>query len=581
MPPGDSDSRNNTVVGTIGDDFLADLAGDTFLSGLAGDDVLEGKAGDNVLDGGDGNDTYVISSVGSQRIVDANGRDTIDVSLVLSPVTIDLREGFVARVGDASLRWEGRIEDVWGGKGNDFLVGNSSSNAIDGGGGDDRLVGVDDRQRNPGWREFDRLTGGMGSDRFVLGRSLTAFYNGGEGGIVGMEDYALIADFDPAVDRVELAGDRGWYRLDRSPVAGIDGNALYLQGFPQSASNQADELIAIFEDAGELSLDSVAFGGAKNGVSVGLSVSEDNIVSISGNPATLTVTAVSRDAAYTNEMGVVVLDADGTIDGIRIGEDGFLAKAMARSQVLLSAVVGVDFQATTPVSLNFQQDDRLCFYLVQNGTTAEVANGATKNVFFATGNADGEHLQIDRFVRPKDGSDNNLRLKWEDLTGGGDRDFNDLQVDVNFTLPQPTKLPYLAQTKVESIDLSHTATPLPGTISIVNNTDLTAKFGFYRADDYSGSIGNLLPSDPGYTAAAEARKINPPIGTPTILPAYQILIPFIEIANPATPATTYLPFPAANPQQTDIFRTLGNGNYGLELVGNDGDFNDIIITVQI
>ncbi|NEP53839.1 MAG: calcium-binding protein, partial [Moorea sp. SIO3C2] len=49
----------------------------------------------------------------------------------------------------------------------------------------------------------DTLTGGAGADKFVIGDSKNPYYVGG-GGFLGLNDYALLKDFQSGTDKIQL-----------------------------------------------------------------------------------------------------------------------------------------------------------------------------------------------------------------------------------------------------------------------------------------------------------------------------------------------------------------------------------------
>jgi hypothetical protein len=148
---------DSTYLGTAGNDTLPGTVGNDTISGLDGQDSLSGLAGNDSLNGGNGND-------------------------LLS-----------------------------GGLGNDILIG---------GAGNDTLVGVDPNT-GFGIGEIDKLTGGAGSDRFILGDSTGTYYLG-----TGSADYALITDFG-ASDVIQThSGDV--LTIGGALPTGVSGRALYL-----------------------------------------------------------------------------------------------------------------------------------------------------------------------------------------------------------------------------------------------------------------------------------------------------------------------------------------------------------------
>ena len=122
---------------------------------------------------------------------DSGGHDILDVTDYATPLSIDLRPGRSSTTGQEPLvnhaavldgadpiRADGAlhmaflpegdrnalIEDLFGGAGNDTLIGNITANRIEGRHGDDRILGLggaDDLRGGPG---NDRLSGGAGPD---------------------------------------------------------------------------------------------------------------------------------------------------------------------------------------------------------------------------------------------------------------------------------------------------------------------------------------------------------------------------------------------------------------------------------
>jgi Ca2+-binding RTX toxin-like protein len=76
-----------------------------------------------------------------------------------------------------------------GGAGNDLLAGGLGNHTLLGGTENDTLKGVDSAT-GFGQNESDRLTGGTGSNRFVLPDRARTYYLGN-----GSSDYAIVTDF--------------------------------------------------------------------------------------------------------------------------------------------------------------------------------------------------------------------------------------------------------------------------------------------------------------------------------------------------------------------------------------------------
>jgi hypothetical protein len=146
---------------------------------------------------------------------------------------------------------------------NNTLIGNSDNNSLTGaagrdsitaGDGNDTLIGASGSVRN----EIDTLTGGNGSDLFVLGNSSVAFYNDATASLVGTTDYALITDFNTSQDSLILK--RGTYYFGA-------GSAGYQDLFLELG--RTDEMIARFQ--GVTSLSTTAFSSST--LPAGISVS--------------------------------------------------------------------------------------------------------------------------------------------------------------------------------------------------------------------------------------------------------------------------------------------------------------------
>jgi uncharacterized repeat protein (TIGR01451 family) len=157
-------------------------------------------------------------------------------------------------------------------------------------------------------------------------------------------------------------------------------------------------------------------------------------------PTSLTTfTLVKRSTAYRNEFGIFLIDAaSGKVGARRPRDRGYARAAMARRQVLFTA----DDPLGAVRTLNLPPGTLFGFYLVQNGTSADFMsrNGrnrpdAVRRVFFS-------------FAAANPGGFGHLRrapklIAIEDMTRGGDKDFNDLVVRVN-TVSLPSEPIYNA-----------------------------------------------------------------------------------------------------------------------------------------
>ncbi|AFY85156.1 DUF4347 domain-containing protein [Oscillatoria acuminata] len=153
---------------------------------------------------------------------------------------------------------EGRIGgEMMGSATSDMILGTAGSNTLIGMEGDDILfgdaghdilIGVNVNAANPGVGEVDRLIGDVGNDTFVLGDANRTYYDSGVDAETGMNDYAAIADFAIAEDKIQLHGSAADYRLAVSPEGMFEGMAIYRQ------EGDREDLIAIVQDVSDLNL---------------------------------------------------------------------------------------------------------------------------------------------------------------------------------------------------------------------------------------------------------------------------------------------------------------------------------------
>lgn len=135
---------------------------------------------------------------------------------------------------------------LYGGPGNDTLRGEhghdtlfaeTGNDRLYGGDGDDILVGYSSQSS---YIEWDELWGGAGYDRFVLGDSSRAFY---EGGWAGIKDWDYLRDF------IQVHGSVNQYNLQYQNYYGtsaLDTGIYY--------NNNSHNLIGIVIDSTNVNL---------------------------------------------------------------------------------------------------------------------------------------------------------------------------------------------------------------------------------------------------------------------------------------------------------------------------------------
>jgi Ca2+-binding RTX toxin-like protein len=119
--------------------------------GNSGINALCGKVGNDTLIGADGNDVYIIDAdvdlgldIITEAAVTTGGIDTIDLRTSAIAIKLDLTalitQTIATGVQLAAIGAQG-IEYVYGGSGNDTIIGNASNNVFIGGAGSDSITG--------------------------------------------------------------------------------------------------------------------------------------------------------------------------------------------------------------------------------------------------------------------------------------------------------------------------------------------------------------------------------------------------------------------------------------------------------
>jgi uncharacterized repeat protein (TIGR01451 family) len=162
---------------------------------------------------------------------------------------------------------------------------------------------------------------------------------------------------------------------------------------------------------------------------------ERRTVVVPGNPpdrVSVRFTLTARDARFNNELGLIrVDDAEGSIGGIRPGDPRYLRTAAAAGRMRVVFRSGESAGISREIAR--QGGERFLVYLVQDRSTGmalarnpEDRPGRSPHVFYADPAANPD--QFDHLKAG--GHDGRLLLAWEDLLGGGDRDFNDLVLTI-------------------------------------------------------------------------------------------------------------------------------------------------------
>jgi len=191
-------------------DILNSAGGDDSVNAGAGSDVINGGSGDDRLFGQDGADA-LYGDQGNDLLDGGNQNDELD--------------------GGSGN------DQLFGGWGDDELTGGIGSDLLAGGHGNDILTGTTSDGSSL-INEVDIMSGGMGSDTFVLGDSSKSFYAKGS-----YKDLAWIQDISESDgDRLRLHGSIEMYQVREFVYNGITGTALY---YSESDAQELD-MIAFF-----------------------------------------------------------------------------------------------------------------------------------------------------------------------------------------------------------------------------------------------------------------------------------------------------------------------------------------------
>lgn len=150
---------------------------------------------------------------------------------------------------------------------------------------------------------------------------------------------------------------------------------------------------------------------------------------------------VYREATYNNEFGFIVVEnLEGAVNGRLPGDPDYLNFALARARVVFPS----GSNAYTPdVTVQVNGGDILMFFIVQANTLQRLKENNPDNLlshsplaFFSLEklNPDG----VDHFVGFRNASQDITQFGFEDMTNGGDRDYDDITYNVKTVLrPSP------------------------------------------------------------------------------------------------------------------------------------------------
>jgi len=216
------------------------------------------------------------------------------------------------------------------------------------------------------------------------------------------------------------------------------------------------------------------------------------VLFVPGNPServNMVVQWTVREAAFNNEVGFFLVDALGGVEGIAPGEEGFAEAALSSSsrQTLFNS----GNQAGNWREFTVAGGSRLGFYVIQNDTSANWLENNRQNqgqsglAFFSLKGANPDNFDHSQSSHLDRGI---WRFNWEDLTAGGDQDFN----DVVFNIAQAGIV--LPGDKGQQVPLTVEA--------VSQDNTFPNEMGYYLVDTPDGEINGIKPGDQGYLDAA-------------------------------------------------------------------------------
>lgn len=147
---------------------------------------------------------------------------------------------------------------------------------------------------------------------------------------------------------------------------------------------------------------------------------------------------VFREATYNNELGFFIVDdPSGSIDELQPGDEGYYAAAFDRAEIIFPS----GSTANTPdVTLELTGEDILMFFIVQNNTLENlIANNPNNELnlspraFFSLDLLNPD--DVDHFVGFVTSDGEITQFGFEDITNGGDVDYDDIVYNIEPPLP--------------------------------------------------------------------------------------------------------------------------------------------------
>ena len=233
---------------------LKGIYNDTINGGI-GNDTINSGLGNDTVDGGAGTDLLIVDYSSVNTGINGSLQSSISSSTggfngSFYTDYAGYHQVNFSNIEQFQITGTAASDTISTGGGNDTINGGAGNDIINAGGGNDTINGVNETLLKPGLGEIDVLTGGTGSDRFILGNATKAYYDDGNTLTNGSNDYADITDFNTG-DIIQLQGTSSNYLL---AVVGADTQILI-----NKPGTEPDELIGIIRNKTGLSLTGSSF----------------------------------------------------------------------------------------------------------------------------------------------------------------------------------------------------------------------------------------------------------------------------------------------------------------------------------
>ncbi|HEY5314721.1 MAG TPA: cadherin-like domain-containing protein [Pirellulales bacterium] len=432
----------------------------------------------------------------------------------------------------------------------------------------------------------------------------------------GFTGFNYTSDDTPQIDITATAGDTVTLQMNGKTVA--TATATSSTSGQYVATLPSDTLAVGVNSITAIVTNGTGSSPASTALSITYAPSYQEVYTVPGVPGTaetLNLSWISRSAAYNDEIGVyTVTSMTGTANGVAPGATGYAQAAVgfSSSQVIfVSGDVGGESD-----TIQVTAGQMLAFYMIQNDTSSDfLTNNSTDSLsagpvaFFTitAANPDGvQHVQV--IANPTTGQ---VQLNWEDMTGGGDSDFNDVVMTIVLAGGPTGATGALQLAGGGSGNTDSVGATLDGGTSL---SSAPGDIGFYYVTDAAGDIGSTAPGSAGYAAAALASgnyqvlfadgqatgasaSLTAPAGK--LLAFYSLssgtTSQFVS-ANPTNSSSggpvAFFSFNSANPDSTDHLRFTSPEGVATspsqlelhimdQLFGNDNDYDSLALNLNI